>query len=91
MVKAPLLGSCFTVGDTIRIFGEFFLCQSGGNTALTKVLYRNAEFLFTTPDDQLIPFFKAAAGLDPLTAQLDLTAFHGFAGKRAGPEEPRGP
>jgi hypothetical protein len=91
VVQLALFSSGFTAGFAVRVLGEFLLRQRGGNTTFTQVLYRDQVFFFTTPDGQAIPFFEAAARFDPVAIDLDFAAFNGFTGKRAGPEEPRGP
>jgi hypothetical protein len=91
VIQLALLGSGFAAGFAVRILSEFFLRQGGGNTTIAQVLYRNQVFLFTAPDGQAIPFFQAAAGFYPVAIDLDLAAFDGFTGKRAGLEEPRCP
>ncbi len=91
VVQLSLLSSSLAAGFAIRVFGEFLLRQRGGNTTVAQVLYRDQVFFITTPDGQAISFFQAAAGFDPVAIDLDFAAFNGFPGKRAGPEEPRGP
>ncbi len=91
VIEAALLGSGFAAGFTVGVFGEFFLRQGGGNTAVAQILYGNEILLFAPPDGQNIPLFKVAAGLDPVAVELDFAAFDGITGERAGLEEPRGP
>jgi hypothetical protein len=91
VIQPALLGSCFAAGFAIRVFGEFPLRQRGGNTTVAQVMYRDQVFFFTTPDGQVIPFFQAAAGFDPVAIDLDFATFDGITGKCAGLEEPRCP
>jgi hypothetical protein len=91
VIQFPLLGYCLAAGYAIGVFGEFFLRQGSGNTTIAEVLYRDPVFFVTTPDGQVIPFFQAAAGFDPLAVDLDFATFDGFTGQGAGFEEPRRP
>jgi len=91
VLQFALRGSGFAAGFALRVFGELLLRQRGGNTPVTQVAHRNDIFFITPADAQTIPLFKAAAGFDPVTVDLDFTAFDSFTGECAGLEEPRGP
>jgi hypothetical protein len=91
VLQLALLSSGFAAGFAVRIFGEFLLRQRGGNAPVTQVAHRNDIFFITPAYAQAIPQFEAAAGFDPVAADLDFATFDGFAGKCAGLEKPRRP
>jgi hypothetical protein len=81
------LTSCFTV----RVFLVFFLRQRGGDTAVTEIHDGDQEIILTAPDSQAVAGLQRAPGLDAMPVELNLAAFNGFAGERAGFEKPCGP
>jgi hypothetical protein len=92
LVVGLALGRCrFAAGFAVRVFAVFFLGQRGGQASVAEVRDGDPVFVLTPPDGEAVSEFQRAAGLDPIAIELNLTAFNGFAGERAGFEKPRGP
>jgi len=91
VVGLALCRCCLAAGFAVRVFAVFFLGQRGGQAAVAEVCDGDQVFVVTTPDGQAVSGFQHTARLDPIAVELNLAAFNGFAGERAGFEKPRGP